>query len=141
MTDDLFKMVGIIIFSFFIVYIIVKLFKLQANVIEGLTTGSDTSAPQDSTFGEAGSANNYAANIKAKVVQLQDELLIAKYRQDYENAILNLDDYVGYLMIKTVLNMNINSDVKSSVDSLAILNTLKTAKDSLNSTIAFLDKQ
>ncbi len=144
MTDDLFKMVGILIFSFFIIYILVKLFKLQANVMEGLTgmdnTSSSTTSAQ-STFGEAGAASNYAASVKARVVQLQDELLIAKYRQDYENAIMNLDDYIGFLMLKTTLNINLNGDAKSSIDSLTILNTLKNAKDSLNSTMVFLDKQ
>uniref|UniRef100_A0A6C0KP90 Uncharacterized protein n=1 Tax=viral metagenome TaxID=1070528 RepID=A0A6C0KP90_9ZZZZ len=134
--DEFFKIIGILIVSFFIIYFIVKMFKLQASVIEGLTNGSDT---PDS--GEAGTAVSYAAGIKAQVVKLQDELLIAKYRKDYETAIINLDDYIGYLMIKQVLNMKISDNLQSNIDLINNLNSLKEAKDSLNTTMTFLDKQ
>ncbi len=90
--------------------------------------------------GEAGSAATYAAEIKANVVKLQDELLISKYRKDYEAAIINLDDYVGYLMLQQMLNMKTN-DAKSTTEMLNNLNILKTSKDSLNAAMTFLDKQ
>ena len=104
--DEFFKIVGILIVSFFIIYMVVKMFHLQTSVIEGLTnadgtiiSGSDAlSSDIDSTApssGEAGTAASYAAAIKAQVVKLQDELLVAKYRKDYEAAIINLDDYIG----------------------------------------------
>jgi hypothetical protein len=123
-----------IIFCFFIFivlyFIINSLFKNKT--VEGLTIPD---------VGEGANASTYAASIKAQVVKLQDELLINKYRKDYETAIINLDDYIGYLMIKQVLNMKIDGDVKTNTDSLAILNTLKTTKESLNATMTFLDKQ
>ena len=125
--DDFFKIIGIIIVCFFIIYMVVKMFQLQSNVIEGLTN-PDTTA-------------NYSANIKSKVIKLQDELLITKYRKDYESAIINLDDYIGYLMIKQVLNMKLDDDMKSNIASINALNILKNSKESLNATMTFLDKQ
>ena len=92
--DDFFKIIGIIIVCFFIIYMVIKMFHLQTNVIEGLTN-TDTS-------GESGTASTYSANIKSEIVKLQDKLLITKYRKDYESAIINLDDYIGYLMIQQV---------------------------------------
>ena len=125
--DEFFKIIGIIIVSFFIIYMVVKMFQLQSNVIEGLTN-PDTTA-------------NYSANIKSKVIKLQDELLITKYRKDYESAIINLDDYIGYLMIQQVLNMKLDDDIKSNIASINALNILKQSKESLNATMTFLDKQ
>ena len=125
--DDFFKIIGIIIVCFFIIYMVVKMFQLQSNVIEGLTN-PDTTA-------------NYSANIKSKVIKLQDELLITKYRKDYESAIINLDDYIGYLMIQQVLNMKLDDDIKSNIASINALNILKQSKESLNATMTFLDKQ
>ena len=148
--DEFFKIVGILIVSFFIIYMVVKMFHLQTSVIEGLTNAdgtiisgsdalsSDTTAPSS---GEAGTASSYAAAIKAQVVKLQDELLVAKYRKDYEAAIINLDDYIGYLMIKQSLNMKLNGDIKANIEAINNLNILKSSKESLNSTMAFLDKQ
>ena len=123
---------------------------LQTSIIEGLTNGSDALANgSDNTntstvtpsSGEAGTATSYAAAIKAQSVKLQDELLIAKYRKDYEAAIINLDDYIGYLMIKQSLNMKPAGDIKSNLDAINALNILKSAKESLNATMTFLDKQ
>jgi hypothetical protein len=149
--DEFFKIVGILIVCFFIIYMVVKMFHLQTSVIEGLTNGSDaltngsdstnTSTTVTPASGEAGTATSYAASIKAQSVKLQDELLIAKYRKDYEAAIINLDDYIGYLMIKQSLNMKPAGDIKSNLDAINALNILKSAKESLNATMTFLDKQ
>jgi hypothetical protein len=140
--DEFFKIVGILIVSFVIIYLVVKMFKLQATVLEGLTNGSDDTASINApSSGEAGTASSYAASIKAQTVKLQDELLISKYRKDYENVIINLDDYIGFLMIKQILNMKITDNLQSNMISINNLNSLKTARDSLNTTMNFLDKQ
>lgn len=144
--DEFFKLVGIIIVSFFIIYMIIKMFHLQSRVVEGLTNNDSTTTTTSITTvapasGEAGSAASYAASIKSLVVKLQDELLVAKYRKEYESAIINLDDYIGYLMIQQTLNMNLNGDAQSNLAAIGNLNTLNSSKASLNATMAFLDKQ
>jgi hypothetical protein len=138
--DEFFKIIGIIIVCFFIIYMAIKMLQLQTKVIEGLTN-SDGTVTTTPSSGEAGTASSYAAAIKAQVVKLQDELLIAKYRKDYEAVIINLDDYIGYLMIKQSLNIKLNADTKSNIEVINNLNILKSSKDSLNATMAFLDKQ
>jgi hypothetical protein len=139
--DEFFKIIGILIVGFFIIYMSIKMFQLQTNIVEGLTNNDGSSPSSSSGLGEAGSASTYAANIKSQVVKLQDELLVSKYRKEYESSIINMDDYVGYLMIKQVLNINLSADQKTVIESINNLNILKNAKDSLNSTMTFLDKQ
>jgi hypothetical protein len=142
MHEEFFKIIGILIVCFFIIYIVVKMFHLQATVLEGLTNGTETTTTNTiPSSGEAGTAASYAAAIKANVVKIQDELLVSKYRKDYESAIINLDDYIGYLMIKQSLNMNLNGDIKANIEAINNLNILKGSKEALNSTMAFLDKQ
>ena len=134
---DFFKILGIIAVSFFIIFMTMKMFNLQGKspIVEGLTNNTTTKG------GEAGSAESYAASIKAQTVKLQDELLISKYRKEYEAAIINLDDYIGYLMIKQTLNMKTDGDSKTNIENINALNILKNAKESLNTTMTFLDKQ
>ena len=139
--DEFFKILGIIIVCFFIIYMAVNMFHLQTKVIEGLTTGSDSETTTAPSSGEAGSAASYAAAVKAQVVKLQDELLISKYRKDYEAAIINLDDYFGFSMIRLALNLKMNDDNKANFEIIGKLNALKGARDALNATMAFLDKQ
>jgi hypothetical protein len=140
--DEFFKIIGIIIVSFFIIYMSTKMFQLQTSVIEGLTN-SDTKKPNanPASSGEAGSASSYAASVKAQVVKMQDELLISKYRKDYEASIINLDDYLGYMMLKQVLSMKLGGDMKTNMETINSLSVLKNAKDALNTTMVFLDKQ
>ena len=97
---------------------------------EGLTTSSSIS-----TDGIAGNASAYGANIKAEVIKMQDIALISKYRQDYESVVLNLDDYVNNLMLKTALNM----DMENPEKTLLTLSQLNQSKDALNNIIKFID--
>ena len=132
------KTMAILIVAFMTVYVIITLFQPNNNInmIEGLTNEGGTT----SRNGEAGSAASYSDGIKAQVVKIQDELLVSKYRKDYENTIINMDDLVGTMMIKQIQNMTIGgSDPKSLMLSLNNLNTLKSAKESLNVAMKHLD--
>ena len=136
--EEFFKIIGIVIVGFFIIYMSVNMLKIRKNVVEGLSNLDNTGTPSS---GEAGTSASYAASIKAQVVKLQDELLVAKYRKDYETAIINLDDYVGYLMLQQALNMKLGGDLKTNIDAINNLNILKNSKESLNVAMTFLDKQ
>lgn len=129
----MFKLIGIVIVATFIIYMVIKMFQLQVRVVEGLTNNDSA------TTGEAGTSSSYAAAVKAQVVKLQDELLISKYRKDYETAIINLDDYFSFMMLKQALNMK--TDGTANIEAVNALNSLKGAKDSLNATMKFLDSQ
>lgn len=126
------QIIGILMIAFIIIYLLIT-FKRK----EGLEN-ADSSI---SSNGEAGNANSYAATIKALTVQLQDSLLISKYRTDYENIIINMDDYFSILMLKQVLNLDPKADMKTNITVIAALNELSTAKKSLNEIMAFVDKQ
>ena len=125
---NLFVFIGICIF----IYIIFRNIPFK----EGMTTdasGNAVTAPVSN--GIAGNAQGYAATIKSQAIQIQDSLLINKYRSDYENVVLNLDDLVNSLMLKTALNIN----PSSPQESLAQLSTLNNAKGALNSVMKYID--
>ena len=102
-------------------------------VKEGLETSTTTST---SSNGVAGGAAAYGANIKAQVIKLQDTTLISKYRADYENVVINMDDLVNNLMLQVTLNV----DQSKPEASLAKLAQLNQAKAALNSVMKFIDK-
>jgi hypothetical protein len=128
---------GILTLFFFIAicFIVYLLFR-NINFQEGLEnkTVSNT-AVNSSTNGIAGSAPNYAADIKSQAIRNQDILLISKYRKDYENTILNLDDLVNTMMLETTLSVD-KKNPMTSLDKLVKLNSAKTA---LNSVMKYVD--
>lgn len=143
MQEDFFQILGVLVIGCGILYIVVKLFVIQRRVVEGLTgTGTGTASASGSSgpsppSGEAGSASSYAAAVKAWTVTLQDELLVSKYRPNYESIIIQMDDYVGYLMLQQLLNV----DPSNPWEVMNRLTVLNQSKDALNNTMLFLDKQ
>lgn len=121
----------------FIAYILFRNLNLNLNFKEGLTTNTSTTSTIESasTDGIAGNAAAYAATIKAETVKLQDTFLISKYRTDYENVILNLDDYANALMLKAALNVDKNNPI-NTIYQISLINQGKTG---LNSVMKFID--
>jgi hypothetical protein len=101
------------------------------------TTGASPTAVSPASNGIAGNAPSYGAQIKAATIKLQDTFLISKYRSDYETIILNLDDQVDNLMLKTVLSIDSNNPA----DGLKKLAEMNQAKVALNNVMKFVDKQ
>jgi hypothetical protein len=89
---NLFLFIGII----FVVYLLFRNFKfdIQEGMETKKTTSQTTSSAASLTNGIAGNAAAYGATIKSTSIQLQDALLISKYRSDYETTILNLDELI-----------------------------------------------
>ena len=119
------------------------LFK-NLNFKEGLSNKNSSSSTSDSTTsstssstsnGIAGNATTYAANIKAQAIKLSDTLLISKYRTDYENVVLNMDDLVNSLMLKETLSI----DPSKPIASLEAITKLNQCKVALNSVMKFID--
>lgn len=138
--DDILKVVVFIILGIAFMYYVMKCMHLQSSLIEGLENEKPDTVATPSSNGVAGNAAKYAAAIKAQAVQLQDELLVSKYRKDYESAIINMDDYVSMMMLKMVLSMKANDgNPKANIELLGSLNVLKNSKDALNTTMKYLD--
>ena len=131
---NLFLFIGISL----VVYLLFRNFNYnnQYSLIEGMTDASGTAATT-SDNGIAGNAASYGAQIKAATIKLQDTVLISKYRSDYETAILNLDDLVDNLMLRTVLSIDTNNPAAG----LKYLADMNQAKLALNSVMKFVDKQ
>jgi len=117
----------------FIIYLIFRSFHSNPMLIEGMTDKKEV----DSKNGIADNAATYAAALKASTIKNQDEVLITKYRSEYETAILNLDDLINVLMLKTALTFN----EENPMDSVDKLSKMQQAKVALNSIMKFVDSQ
>lgn len=128
------------LFVLFVSYLVYSTFFLKKR--EGLETATATASSSiSSSNGIAGNAATYAATIKQKTVNLNDTLLISKYRKDYETQILNVDEFVNSMMLKTVATIDTGSANTPSkmIESMKLLNELSAAKESLNKVMKFVD--
>ena len=126
----MYSYLGIIFVSICILYFLYIMYSRK----EGLTNMNGSSN------GIAGGANSYSSNIKAMAVALTDELIISKYRKDYEQTIINMDSYVSALLLHQIFSMDKNKDdINGFMDGIKKMNELKNAKDSLNAAMKTLD--
>ena len=133
----------------FILYLVFRNFQYNPMLIEGMTDASGNKITTASSENEkgvnekgvnngiAGNAATYAAALKADTITSLDALSITKYRGDYESAILNLDDTIDVLMLKTALNFN----KEQPFNTAEKLSKLHQAKIALNSVMKFVDSQ
>ena len=124
--------IGILIVLLLMIYITWK--GIQTYMREGLENISDAGA-LSANNGIAGNAATYAASIKATAIKKHDQLLISKYRKDYETVILNMDDLLDNVMLETVLSV----DAANPSAGISKLSALQNAKQALNGVMKFVD--
>ena len=120
---NFFLFIGICI----VIYLLFRNFNLNREGMEN--------AEKPGKNGFAGNAAAYGATIKEASIKLQDTFLISKYRTDYENIILNLDELLNNLMLKTTLSI----DNDNPGDGLKKLGEMNMAKAALNNVMKFID--
>jgi hypothetical protein len=146
--DYVFKIVGILALLALFIFFTTGALKIQNNVLEGFVQMTNTSSPttesgQPSTnAGVAGSSGNVANAIGEETIKMQDTFLIKKYRKNYENLVINTDEYVSYLMLDTLLKIKTDDSEESKKANIALLdniNKLSASKTSLNGIMKFVD--
>lgn len=134
------KLILLGMFAFLTIYFLITInFHLNKGIFPISFTFLEGLENMDEKTNEAAAVNNFVASLKAGIVKMQDELLISKYRNQYEDAIVNMDDYIGFLMLKETFNTKL--DNKGILEYATNMNNLRSLKDSLNVTMKFLDSQ
>jgi len=141
-NEEILKFLGICVVVGVLVFYGVKFLKLQAQVLEGATNMSNSGTTTTTTNGVGGGSTQYNAALKALVTDMQDTLLIPKYRSEYENVLLNLEDFINLSMLRASLNI-ITEDTQEARRANQVfyssLKTMSDAKGSLNSIMKYLD--
>ena len=135
-TDSIYKYVGIFIISLFVIYIVLRTLNFQAKIIEGMATGSSTTATSNDK-------DKIADSIANNTTTVEDGLLISKYQKSYEDIIINMENNINFYMLGSIIN-NSETISKNPMDPVSIalinsINSLKTFKDTLNDSMSFLD--
>ena len=137
MNSDLLTTIMIIFAICFLLFIIFSTINLKKEGFDQKFNqkSSNERTNNSSSNGIAGEAESYAANIQSQVIKLQDSMLLSKYRSNYENVVIALDDLVDHLMLNTTLSIN----PTNPQESLRELVDLNNAKSALNHVMKFID--
>jgi len=131
MQSETYKIFGIILFVFVLIYLAIQYLKFQTKFMEGMTNNDTTNKTMSDNLGS--NAQGYADKISKSFNNLKDSLLVVQNKEAYENVVISFDDYLTTLMIQNVLKMdqaNINED--SAMEVIERINKLAEGKQSLN---------
>lgn len=140
MYKNLIQITGIIIMVVIIIYLAQRIYNIHSNSKEGFITselpGMDKLLPIQNVAIESTNAT-----IQSKITMLQDELMLKKNKKNYETTIINMDDYINLLMMQQIAKIRLDSGMKTFMQTLENLNTLKQSKEALNVAMHYLDKR
>tara|TARA_B100000925_G_scaffold273257_1_gene237846 strand:+ start:262 stop:666 length:405 start_codon:yes stop_codon:yes gene_type:complete len=130
-SSKFFQYLGCALVILIVFYIVMSLCNYQLKLVETLTNMSSDSV-------------NTAATIKESTTKTLDTLLIDKYRSNYEDIIINMNDWCDAQMLKTIVSGEM--DCKNGCDDkfmkkIQTVNDLGSFKGYLNKSMGFLDKQ
>jgi hypothetical protein len=105
---------------------------MNNNYVEGFTANSNTDR------------ENISEAIRTESNKQSDRLLIDKYRNAYEDTIINLENMIGLTLLSETINnaemISKNPISKESLVAISNINNLKQFKETLNDAMQILDK-
>ena len=139
-SESLYKYLGLGVIIFLVLYFVLKSLTFQANIIEAMTNAS--SGDSSNSFADK---DKVPAAIKSNTNNVEDSLLITKYRKFYEDSIIDLDSNISTNILSLILNnAELISRDPGSDDAQKIItkvNGMKQFKDGLNDAMKTLDKK
>ena len=149
--ENIYRYLGLGVVILVALYILIKTLTFQGKIIEGLTNSTEaTSEPTSSA--EISLLNTVTSKstegITAQNNKLQDLLALDKYRTDYENLIIALEDYANVMMFAKVLGIGAKVSTLSNgqpvtngiIEDMEKANKLKEFISTLNASMSYIDK-
>lgn len=140
--NSIFQYIGIIIVVIFIIYMLLKLANTQMKVVEGLI-GRENKKNDDtaqSTFSYGLVAEGVNKELKLQIEKMNDALLIDKYRDEYEDLLINTEENINQIILYLLATAEVDIK-KMKPETLQTINDLYKFKENLNSTMSYLDSK
>jgi hypothetical protein len=93
-SDTLYKYIGLTVVMLAFVYIVLRTFNFQTNVLKTLGQEPVMEGFSDSTIN----------TVKQNTTVIDDALLVSKYRKQYQNLLVDLEDNARAYVLAGVLN-------------------------------------
>jgi len=143
--DEIYKYLGLGVVLILTIYVGARTLKFQTNMIEGL---ENQNANNEFNILE-NSAKTLYENIKIQNDKLKDIIAIPKYRTDYENLLMTVEEYSNSMILSKVISIsdkinkngigkNITQEILNDMDTT---NKLKSFIDTLNATMKYIDRR
>lgn len=136
--EDLYKQIGLVSVILVSIYFFYKVLQINTSIMEGFVSKKSKKAASKNHVSEI------RESMKKKTEQLKDTLLISKYKTDYEDIIIELEDYLNLSMLQAINILSSTSKESLGKDDIELINNINSVnkfKNTLNGVMKFIDKQ
>lgn len=137
--DDIYKKLGFISLVVITVYFFYKVLEMNNAIMEGFASKKGKKSRDEKNY-----VKETKDSIKKKTEQLRDTLLIGKYKHDYEDIILELEDYLNLSMLEAVNLLTAGKKKQFDKDDIELIKTINQVNEfrkTLDDVMTFVDKQ
>jgi len=137
--EELYKKLGVLFIALIAIYSLYIMLDINTTIMEGFVTKKQVKNTAGSFVQES------KEELKKKVENVKDILLINKYRDDYEDMLLDLDEFLNLSMLQAVNLFNMSTK-KNGIDkdSMELAKQIVDANNfrkALDDIMVYLDKQ
>jgi hypothetical protein len=130
--------ITIFAFLFFLIILSFFFFKTYRYQIEGMTN-NDNNDKVNTAHGI--NSSKLTDQLKIEHNNMKDKLNIKQYRNNYENVVIDMNDYLDGLMLNELLSLNHNSlDPNNILSTVENINKMSSGKQNLNKIMKYLDE-
>lgn len=144
---DVYQYLGLCTMIIFVSYILIRTLRFQSKIFEGLTNSTTSTKPDISKENNGKLSDTINSNIKNVNIKMSEVLSLDKYKTNYENLIISLEEYSNTMMFAKIMSIgnkiglltkgdHINDDIIHEIDNA---NKLKSFIDTLNAGMKFID--
>ena len=129
------------IFIFIILLIVISFFffKMYQSQIEGMKN-NDRENNNNNNTGHGINSTKYTEQLKIDHHNMKDKLNIREHRNNYENIIIDMSDYLDGLMLNELLSIDPSSISSSKImETIENINKMSSGKQNLNKIMKYLD--
>ena len=135
--NDFFNVAALFIIFIIIIVIFYNIYNTQ---IEGMTNKKNNKTSTINNTSRGINSTTFHEKIKEQHLNLKSDLNIPKHRGDYENILIEMNDYVDGLMLSELLNIDPNNINNSKlINTIQNITKMNQSKESLNKMMKYLD--
>ena len=135
--NDFFNVAALFIIFIIIIIIFYNIYNTQ---IEGMTNKKNNKTSTITNTSRGINSTSFHEKLKEQHLNLKSDLNIPKHRSDYENILIEMNDYVDGLMLSELLNVDPNNINNSKlINTIQNITKMNQSKESLNKMMKYLD--
>jgi hypothetical protein len=135
--NDFFNVAALFIIFIIIIVIFYNIYNTQ---IEGMTNKKNNKTSTINNTSRGINSTTFHEKLKEHHLNLKSDLNIPKHRSDYENILIEMNDYVDGLMLSELLNIDPNNINNSTlINTIQNITKMNQSKESLNKMMKYLD--